>query len=321
MLNTCNSTDNPPKPNKNAQIIILIEIFFIEMSVTKLIPFVNSIIPVIIPDINEVGILRKLNIGVKTMQKKSNILEEDKIEIRTLKSITKPPIITIVLILFDIHVDKISPKFLKFTVLFFLIFILFLSIDFIFNFQNLKIIPTVIHERMCVNNNKNPISVLPNNEIPTVPIIKRGPELLVKASNLSASSLLHIPLLKKFEIIFAPTGYPLIIPIINANEPSPGTLNIGLINLLSFFPKISITLVYESNSVAIKKGSKEGITEFANKLNPFFAADRFCLEKITKQTVNKTNKMDNKLSLNDINKNLYFRFFIVLYIVKITYLW
>ena len=79
-----------------------------------------------------------------------------------------------------------------------------------------------------------------NKLIPTVPIIKSGPELLVKASNLSPSSFVQIPFCLKFVTILAPIGYPLIIPIINAKAPSPGTLKIGLINLFKTFPKISI---------------------------------------------------------------------------------
>lgn len=51
-----------------------------------------------------------------------------------------------------------------------------------------------------------PIVVFPKREIPTVPIINNGPELFVKVSNLSPSSLVHIPCFLKFVTIFAPTG-------------------------------------------------------------------------------------------------------------------
>lgn len=50
--------------------------------------------------------------------------------------------------------------------------------------------------------------VFPKREIPTVPIIKRGPELLVKVISLSASSLVQSPFFLKLVTIFAPTGYP-----------------------------------------------------------------------------------------------------------------
>ena len=126
-----------------------------------------------------------------------------------------------------------------------------------------------------------------NNPIPIVPIIKSGPELFVKASNLSASSFVQIPWDLKFETIFAPIGYPLIIPIIKGKAPSPGTLNIGLINLFKSFPKIEITFVYPRSSVAMKKGSREGTTEFAHKASPVFADDKFAFENINKNRVNK----------------------------------
>lgn len=61
---------------------------------------------------------------------------------------------------------------------------------------------------MWVNNNKNPIEEFPKRLIPTVPIIKSGPELFVKLINLSQSSLEHILFFLKFTAIFAPTGYP-----------------------------------------------------------------------------------------------------------------
>ena len=57
-------------------------------------------------------------------------------------------------------------------------------------------------------------------------------ELLVKLSNLSHSSLLKILFFLKLQTIFAPTGYPLMIPIIKAKEPSPLILKIGSIKIL-----------------------------------------------------------------------------------------
>lgn len=40
-----------------------------------------------------------------------------------------------------------------------------------------------------------------------------------------------------------------------------------------------------NNSVATKKGNKEGTTEFAHKANPDFMAGRLLLEKNSKQKV------------------------------------
>lgn len=74
------------------------------------------------------------------------------------------------------------------------------------NFQNLNKTPTVKEASKWVTNKVRPIVVLPKREIPTVPIIKRGPELLVKVISLSASSLEQIPSFLKLVTILAPTG-------------------------------------------------------------------------------------------------------------------
>ena len=66
--------------------------------------------------------------------------------------------------------------------------------------------PTVKLAKRCVINKSNPIVEFPNIPIPTVPIIKSGPELFVKLSNLSHSSLGQILFCLKFAAILAPTG-------------------------------------------------------------------------------------------------------------------
>ena len=101
--------------------------------------------------------------------------------------------------------------------------------------------------------------------------INKGPELLVKLSNLSHSEGVQIPFSLKSATIFAPIGYPLIIPIIKGYEPSPGTLKIGRIHLCKSFPKNGTIEVWLSKFVAIKKGSKEGTTEFIQRLSPSFS--------------------------------------------------
>ena len=76
ILKTCKNTETPPNPSKNAHTIILIDIFLIETEEIILTPLVSSIIPVIIPDINEVGICNKLNIdclGIELEEKWYNI--------------------------------------------------------------------------------------------------------------------------------------------------------------------------------------------------------------------------------------------------------
>lgn len=122
-----------------------------------------------------------------------------------------------------------------------------------FLLKNLKITPTVIHAIKWVIKSNKPILLLANKPIPTVPIINKGPELFVNASILLPSSLVQIPLFLKSVTILAPTGYPLISPIINAKEPSPGTLKSGLIILFKVLPKYCTILVLPNNSVANKK--------------------------------------------------------------------
>lgn len=67
----------------------------------------------------------------------------------------------------------------------------------------------------------------------------------------------------------------------------------GFIYLLSSFPIKFTTVVWESSSVAIKKGKRAGTTEFAHSSNPFFVADKFSLENIIKHIVKSTNKLGN----------------------------
>ena len=59
---------------------------------------------------------------------------------------------------------------------------------------------------MCAINKIFPICAFPKREIPTEPSIKIGPELLVKAINLSASDLEQILLSYKLQTTLAPTG-------------------------------------------------------------------------------------------------------------------
>ena|GEM_PF-2207506 len=57
--------------------------------------------------------------------------------------------------------------------------------------------------------------------------------------------------------------------------------------MFNILPSIDIIFVYPKSSVAIKNGKREGTTEFAHKLNPFFAADKLLFEKRIKNKVNK----------------------------------
>lgn len=100
----------PPKPSKKAQIIMLIDIFFIGILEIVATPLVSSTIPESMPFAKLLGILKTLSIGDKILDKMSKMPVFFSIEIITLKSITKPPIMTIVLIEVMILFCKILPK-------------------------------------------------------------------------------------------------------------------------------------------------------------------------------------------------------------------
>ena len=141
----------------------------------------------------------------------SNILVLLRIDITTLNNITNPPIITTVFIELIILFCKIAPRFPKLGGTF-VSFCKDLKLEifsgFFLYFQNLNKNPTVKLAKICVKNKTSPIVVLPKRAIPTVPIIKSGPELFVKVISLSASSFVQMPFFLKLVTIFAPTGYP-----------------------------------------------------------------------------------------------------------------
>ena len=106
--------------------------------------------------------------------------------------------------------------------------------------------------------------------------------MFVKLSNLSHSSLEQILFSLKSQAIFAPTGYPLINPIMNPKAPSPLMLNRGFINLLKNLPKILTKFVLIRALVATKKGNREGTNRICHSNNPFFMEGRLLVENINK---------------------------------------
>ena len=107
---------------------------------------------------------------------------------------TNPPTKNKVFMEFKIAELKISPRLENCKLALYLM--LWREEDFsrsrLSHFQNLNSNPTVIHARICVINSKIPVRVSPKKEIPIVPIMKRGHELLVKAKSLSACTILSI---------------------------------------------------------------------------------------------------------------------------------
>ena len=239
MLSTWSITEIPPSPKRNAVKIMFIDICFIFIEAIWLIPFVISKNPVksALEILGEIS--NKLLIGSNITEITFVIPDVFKIDTITENKTINPPIIRIVEVEDFMLSPKISPKFLKLTFCnlvsnFDVWYVISVGADF---FQNLNIMPTVKHAEICVKKSKKPIIELPNKDMPQVPIINNGPELFVKLSNLSHSSLVQVFVFLKFTAIFAPTGYPLKVPIINAKELSPETLNRGLIILLNILPK------------------------------------------------------------------------------------
>ena len=105
--------------------------------------------------------------------------------------------------------------------------------------------------------------------MPQVPIINKGPDVLVNASKREASDLVHLPSCQSSDVILAPVGYPESQPIDRAKAPVPGTSNSGRMIGLNSLPMISTKGVAFNKSMQMKKGNKEGITLFAQSLRAF----------------------------------------------------
>ena len=110
ILNTCSTTERPPKPSKNETNITIVEKLFVWIKHNFFNPFVTSTIPKITLLEKLVGIL---NTEYSTLERIDIILLDCSIEVITENRTTKPPIVTMVLTDFVILVDKISPKLEK----------------------------------------------------------------------------------------------------------------------------------------------------------------------------------------------------------------
>lgn len=113
MLKTCKSTDIPPNPNKNAQIIMLEERDLLITELTRDTPLVSSIIPEMIGFANDRSIFSNFSGMYSKYEKISKILLLPKIEIITEKITTKPPIIIIVLLDSNIVLESMLPRLLN----------------------------------------------------------------------------------------------------------------------------------------------------------------------------------------------------------------
>lgn len=208
MLRTCNKIEIPPKPKMNEVRIRFRESFLCVIEVIEEIPFVISKKPDIVLAIKSCGTCKTVNAGVKIVPRIDIILVELRIDKILENSTIKPPIKSNIEIELVILLAKISPILDKFTCACVLLYLLvtFTSKVFTSRFQNLKTNPTTNEASKCEMKRRIPILVLLNINIPTVPIIKSGPELFVKLSKRSHSSLEQILFFLKSQQILAPIG-------------------------------------------------------------------------------------------------------------------
>src|SRR5699024_12599103 len=105
-------------------------------------------------------------------------------------------------------------------------------------------------------------------------------------------------------LIFAPEGYPLAIPIIQAKLPMPGILNKGRIIGSNKTPINFTTPKRVNNSAAIKNGSKDGNTTLHHISSPRILAWNLVATNIIMESeINK--------SINAINIVYNFYFYIL----------
>ena len=150
ILNTWRIILNPPKPKTKDENTIIVERFLEGIWVSIFNPLVSSIKPQNIGLIKFVLILSMSKTGYNIFEAMFNNPELFNIEIITENRITKPPIITTVLMAFIILLDKTSPKFAKVTILLLLLVGIYKLVLLSLYFQNLNNIPTIIHAKIWV---------------------------------------------------------------------------------------------------------------------------------------------------------------------------
>src|SRR5699024_9264026 len=113
-----------------------------------------------------------------------------------------------------------------------------------------------------------PSSARWNNPTASAPKMNNGLAVFVNEIRRSASIREICLRLRNIALIFAPEGYPLAIPIIQAKLPMPGILNKGRIIGSNKTPINFTTPKQVNNSAAIKNGSKDGNTTLHHISSP-----------------------------------------------------
>ena len=111
VLQTWSKTDNPPRPRRKEDRIMLYDRCFSGRLQIIFKPFVNSKMPEMKPVVNFSGICRKLNIGLNKFVRTFKSWLFCRIEIITENKTTNPPINKIVLMEFVMLFPITPPKF------------------------------------------------------------------------------------------------------------------------------------------------------------------------------------------------------------------
>ena len=159
----------------------------------------------------------------------------------------------------------------------------------------LNIIPTVRAERICIMKRKKPIFDDLKTPAPIPPIMNAGPVLLQKARARSASSFEQHFSENRVAIVAAPIGYPPQKPIIRAEERFLFTeKSAGIIFLNTRQNKSDIRS--DVNSLdKTKKGKRDGITDFPQRISEFWAASEVFSGKRIRPNVKKKTKTTTKM--------------------------
>lgn len=88
--------------------------------------------------------------------------------------------------------------------------------------------------------------------------------------------------------------------MIKAKAPSPRILKNGFMKGFKILPNMVTIFVCINNSVATKKGKREGTTELAQSCSPDFTAGKLLFEKMSKQKVKDKNNRGRMFFLSFI---------------------
>ena len=125
--------------------------------------------------------------------------------------------------------------------------------------------------------------------------MNKGPELFVKVIKWFASSNVILFDFSRSAVVFAPIGYPLVIPKTSAIEDIPGSLKRGCIIGLRIRPIIVFIPVILRSSLKTRKENKEGKIIFAHSRREFLVEDRIVVGEMIINTVHIRIKIEKSM--------------------------